>query len=263
MKVEAALAGKTVVITRTAEQQTSLHNRLRALGAIPLACPAIAVVAASESCLAQGWDKARTADWLVLPSPNAIRIFCDYARARHGAEPWPAIAALGAASAALLRENYALEASLAYDWSSTASLTEQMRVQPGDRVAVLRSGQGPGPRLRQLESSHCPVDVQAIYRLVCDDALPDRLERLREGFDAVTFASPSSVRCFMQAVGQDSDLRQRLARACIACLGPATRAAARACALATDVMCPEPTEERLVRGLQTWFARRSAPRRLR
>lgn len=263
MKAGSALAGKTVVITRAAAQQASLQDRLRALGAVPLACPAIAVVAASEACLAQGWDKARAADWLVLSSPNAIRIFCDYARARPGPEPWPAIAALGAASAALLKENYALEASLAYDWSSSASLAEQMRVQPGDRVAVLRSSQGPGPRLRQLERFHRPVAVQVIYQLVCDEALPNALERLRKGFDAVTFASPSSVRCFMQAVGQDSDLRQRLARACIACLGPATRAAARACALPTDVMCSEPTEDHLVRGLQAWFARRSALQCLR
>ncbi len=89
--VELPLVGRTVAVTRAAEQAGPLVTRLAALGATVFEVPLIAIADPID-----GGAALRTAvasldsyDWVVLTSPNAARRFLDAV-----APEWPKIAAL-------------------------------------------------------------------------------------------------------------------------------------------------------------------------
>src|SRR5437764_9542980 len=120
------LQGKRVLVTRTREQASTLSERLRTLGAIPVEFPTIRIVPPSD------WQQLDTAlkrlytgdpsgqpyyDWLVLTSANGVRICCERLRSLEydlRTIQHVRIATIGPATAAAL-EHYGITTDLVPD----------------------------------------------------------------------------------------------------------------------------------------------------
>ncbi len=93
------LSGRTVAVTRAAEQAGPLVARLEALGAEVLEVPLIVIADPVDggAALRAAVDTLGEYDWVVLTSPNAARRFLDAAAQHVG--PWPKLAAVGPGTA--------------------------------------------------------------------------------------------------------------------------------------------------------------------
>jgi uroporphyrinogen-III synthase len=94
------------------------------------------------------------------------------------------------------------------------------------------------------------VDVVVAYRTVAPAGLREEIiAGLRDGADAVTFASPSAVENLMAAAGE---LAPRIKAAVI---GPVTQEACRRAGIEVDVVAEPATTEGLAAALLRRFAR--------
>jgi len=105
------------------------------------------------------------------------------------------------------------------------------------------------------------VVIAPVYQTLPTEAVdPQIVQMLEENrVDFVTFASSSSVRSFVAALGCDRAVRL-LEGVCVACIGPVTAATAREMGMAPEVVPDEHTIEALVTALVTYYA--NTPRRM-
>src|SRR5690242_1891462 len=72
------LQGKRIAVTRAAEQAAGLLAQLRALGAEPTACPAIAIVPPEDfAALDAAIGRLDQYDWLIVTSANGAHALLD------------------------------------------------------------------------------------------------------------------------------------------------------------------------------------------
>ena len=234
-----SLAGKRVVVTRAAEESAELEELVRARGAEPVRFPCIA--------FEDGPDLERIAeslhnqpDFVVVSSPHAARRLLDLigrtspagAAALIGrTSEMPRFAAVGAATAALLPGNVVVPKAGA---GAEALLAELEPLVRGKRVLVPRAERGTPALINGLNHAGASVEVFTLYRTVAPRTAD--LSTL-EGADAVSFASGSAVRGFVQLAGAAA--ANRLATACI---GGSTAGEAAAAGIRIDAFGAEGLE---------------------
>ncbi len=229
-------------------------EQLRAWQAIPIWVPVMTTTAVQSQQLIHALAAVQACEWLVLPSPMAIETFCDFALSRLPPSRWPRTAVMGEASRDLLQDGYGITPAVVYDFAHAASMAEQMMLEDYERVVILKSNQGSGPRVAELIRCHPRVKSHVVYAVDCRENLLPALQRqLAVPFDAVTFTSPSTVVCFMDAVVQTTRLQARLQGICLACIGPATAQTLNHYGLDAQVICRQPSTTSLLRELARWF----------
>ncbi|MGG4081360.1 uroporphyrinogen-III synthase, partial [Geobacillus stearothermophilus] len=92
-----ALAGKTVLVTRGKEQAASFSAKLRAVGAVPVEIPLIAIRPAAPEEIASMVERLGEYRWLVFTSANAVRFFFPHVSLPR---PLPNVAVVGRKTAA-------------------------------------------------------------------------------------------------------------------------------------------------------------------
>ncbi len=280
------LAGWRVVVTRPEGSSHDLARALREEGAQVVEVPLIAIEdpeddgAALSTRLKFGVD----ADWVVLTSANAVeRIFAVMRDARDlgGVK----VAAVGEQTAASLRDR-GIDPDLIAPGASAASLVEVFpdfvgaashvaggTTSTGDRdlesagempptarkgaqgkiLYVCQSGAS-GTIPSGLAAKGWAVDILHAYR-VKPALLGSRELELVAGSDAILFASPSAVRAF-------AGVRDSTGVPCppvVACIGPTTAAAARACGFEVAAVAAERGAEGFVRALGEARQRSTSP----
>ena len=220
---ERPLNGRTIVVTRAAEQGRRLTERLIAIGAEVVELPLIDVVDPEDggAALRDAIGRLDEFDWIVVTSANgAVRLSLAL-RARAAIDavgPRPRIAAIGTATNAALGPDH--HADLIADRSIAEGLLADLaRVTPARALVVQ------GDRARTaLADGLCEMGWQVervvAYRTIAARPPTDVLERAL-GADAITFASGSTVRSFVEAVGA-ADRHP----AVVVSIGPETTAAA-------------------------------------
>ena len=255
------LFGRRILVTRTRIQASTLSSRLSELGAFPIEVPTIDVRLQPDSPdLLRALATLARFDWIAFTSANAIQAVMDGlaragrdTRALHGVK----IAAIGPASAAALAR-YGIMADLVADTATSAGLASAMIESgiTGSRVLLPRSDIA-GPALPdRLRSSGALVEEVVSYRIVVPESSGTLVRNtLRDGVDAVTFTSSSTVRNLLRLLENDVAM---LDSVCIACIGPVTAATASRLGLKVDIVAQDHTVDGLVAGLVERLGRREA-----
>jgi uroporphyrinogen-III synthase len=243
--VTGPLEGRVVLVTRPVAQSEELADRLTALGAEVLLAPTIEVVPPDpggplDRAIAQAADGRF--DWVVFTSASGVRAWTTRAEALGRAPPRARLAAVGDATAGMLRE-VGLEPDLVPETYTTAALGAAFPSGRG-RLLLARADLATSELEAVLRTKGwTPLRVDA-YRVRSVHALPERtVSALREGrVDAVTFTSPSTVDGFVRVAGQPSGLA-------VVCIGPVTAAAAEAAGYRVDEIADPHTSEGLLQAV--------------
>jgi uroporphyrinogen-III synthase len=238
-----ALAGRTVVVTRAAEQASTLVGRVRALGATVIEVPTIAIADPADRGAALGAAVAEldVFDWVVLTSTNGATRFLTAL----GERPPPPVAVVGPGTAAAMRAA-GIEPALVPDRFVAEGLLAVF--PPGPGRILLPQAEGARPVLAEgLRAAGWQVDTVVAYRTVTADAPPALVERARQA-DAITFTSASTVTGYLAAAGAPA------VPPVVVCIGPVTAAAAEAAGLAVAAVATEHTIDGLVVALEAVFA---------
>jgi len=241
------LFGKRVVVTRASAQAGSLRAALASLGAEVLELPALRVVPLDPEALREALDRIAEYDWVVFTSQNAVAFLWQSLRVAGRDARWLAgrkIACVGpATSDALLARG--LDADVVPGRFVAEGVLEALDERAdvkGCRVLYVAAEGARDVLPEGLADRGCTVDVVPVYRTASDGAgsgaLRDALSSGR--VDAVTFASASAVRGFVEAVG--AELARRAPAVSI---GPTTSDALRAAGITPASEASEATIDAL------------------
>jgi uroporphyrinogen III methyltransferase/synthase len=208
------LFGRQIVVTRAAQTSTALSDKLAELGADVIEMPATKIARLDLSPLREEIKNLDEYGWLIFTSRNAITIFWEQllgggrdARALAGLK----IAAVGPATAGAL-----LERGIAVDVIPQRFVAEGLleKLTERDDVSGARvlyvTAEGAREVLPDgLAALGADVNVIEAYRSIQDGASANRLKRALESgsVSAVTFTSASSVKSYVEIVGDELSLK--------------------------------------------------------
>jgi uroporphyrinogen III methyltransferase/synthase len=227
------LFGRRVVVTRASAQASGLRDALAARGAEVLELPALRVEPLAGAPLAAAVGRLADYQWIVLTSQNAVALLWDALRA--AALDARALARLRIACVGATTSDALLARGLAADVVPARFVAEAVldalaaRTDVrGARVLYVAAEGARAVLPDGMRALGCTVDVVTAYRTVTDGAGAEELRAAlaRGAVDAVTFASASAVRGYVDAVG--AELARRAPAATI---GPVTTEAARSAAI--------------------------------
>ncbi|MDB4915916.1 MAG: uroporphyrinogen-III C-methyltransferase / uroporphyrinogen-III synthase [Gemmatimonadetes bacterium] len=227
------LFGKRVVVTRASAQASGLRQALLELGADVLDVPALRIEPLDAAPLHSAIGDIGRHDWLVFTSQNAVRIFWDALRSSHNdarALSGRKVACVGrATSEALLAHGIAADVvpSRFVAEAVLEAMTSRDDVR-GRGVLYIAAEDARDVLPVGLRALKCHVTIVPVYRSVTDDTGAGELRHALQcgNVHAVTFASASAVRGYVDAVGE-----QLAARSIAVSIGPVTSDAVRAAGL--------------------------------
>lgn len=244
-------------MTRARAQARSLSALLEVQGAEVIEIPTIRIAPLRDyTQVDQAIARLAEYQWIAFTSQNAVIAFLDRLTARGRSAALLGglrVAAIGPATARAL-EACGIRPQLAPQRFVAEALVEAFAGQPqealrGARVLLPRAFDARTTLPEGLRALGAAVDVVPVYRVEADRQQdPLTVQRLlRETIDAVTFTSPSTVRNFLELLGQD--VAPALGHSLVACIGPVTAAAARECGVAVGLVAETYTIPGLVEAL--------------
>lgn len=225
------LAGKRVLITREREQASSFAQVLEAAGAEVVEFPTITFVPPeSWAPLDAAIGRLREYQWVIFTSANGVRFFWERLQ-RAGRDVRDlfgiTVCAIGPATAASL-QTLGVRADIVPTEFRAEALVEAVAAAvgaeglQGSRVLLTRAAEAREVIPEELTRRGAQVDVVPAYRTVKSAQDPEELRAmLRDGkIHAVTFTSSSTVRHFLDLVGEET--RELLKGVVVASIGPIT-----------------------------------------
>ncbi|MFQ5719831.1 MAG: uroporphyrinogen-III synthase [Acidobacteriota bacterium] len=258
----AALAGRTVVITRPREQAASLARALHDLGAAVMEFPVIAIEPVDDPArIDAAVARLATTDWVIFTSVNGVTLFLDRVENLDGdlaSLQGCRVAAIGPVTAGALEERGVTPCRIPAHYQAEGLLASLGDVDwSGKRVLVPRAWRAREVLPETLRAAGATVDVLPVYRTVRPDLDVSSLREAIEagGIDAVTFTSSSTVSAFVSCVGAEEAPHLLVAgQVAVACIGPITAATAREAGLSVAVEARSFTAEGLADALVEYFS---------
>lgn len=256
--LQSPLQSKRIVITRSQSQAASFSQKLQALGAKPIIFPVIQFTPLATESLDAALAQFEQYNWLVFTSVNAVNFFFRRVDELGLALAMPKVATVGAATAVALQAR-----RIKIDYTPDVFVGEALAAGLGDltgqKVLLPRAQIGRPQIVDLLRQQGAAVDDVALYDTVTAVPTPEALSELDQGFDAITFTSPSSVRNFLKIL--DNSRPQRFSKpsrsilenTVIACIGPVTAEEARQNNLTVTLTPAEYTIDGLIQDLITYF----------
>jgi uroporphyrinogen III methyltransferase/synthase len=243
--VKRTLAGRTIIVTRPAEQAAPLSRELERRGARVLVAPTIRLMPARSAALTAALRElaAGRFDWITLTSAATVDVLRD--RLGSPDDVRVKVAAIGEGTAQAFRRWARRDPDLQPATFTTAALARAFPHGSG-RVLCARADIAPeGLEEALARKGWAAVRVDA-YRTVFATSLPrETRDALRRGdVDAVTFSSASTVGGFVNALGAAKGTPR------VVCIGPVTAAAAREAGLQPAAVAKPHTIEGLVAALE-------------
>jgi uroporphyrinogen III methyltransferase/synthase len=243
--VKRTLAGRTILVTRPAQQAQPLARALERRGARVVVAPTIRLAPARSAALTAALRDlaAGRFDWITLTSRATVDVL--RGRLASPSEVRAKVATIGEGTAAAFRGWARRDPDLQPTTFTTAALARAFPRGSG-RVLCARADIAPeGLEAALVRKGWEAVRVDA-YRTVLATSLPrEARDALRRGeVDAVTFTSASTVRGFVHALGASRGTPT------IVCIGPVTAAAVRAAGLRSAAVARPHTLEGLVAAIE-------------
>lgn len=253
------LAGKRIVVTRSARQSSTLADLLRAAGAEPILLPTIEIVAPEQwAPLDLAIQSVGQYDGVIFTSVNGVEFF--FGRAADLAitperKPGAWVCAIGPSTAREL-ETRGWAPDVVPEKYVAESLVEALSKQriAGQRILVPRAAVARDVIPVELAARGALVMLVEAYQTV----RPEQSEQMAAELfpfpangrhpDAVLFTSSSTARNFAELLGDD--YRQRLEGVLLAAIGPVTSATLRELGLEVGVEASEYTIPGLVAALR-------------
>lgn len=258
------LYGKRVVITRPHSEEVrdgqGFAAQLRALGAVPIHIPAIALAPIQDRTSIDALLATFASyDWIIYTSAAAVEYLWGEARpapAHHSGKT--RVAAVGPSTRAALEARGIMVDAMPTTYRGIA-LADALGDLAGKRVLLPRSLHGSPDLPNALREAGAHVDIVPLYAPV--DVTLDEGARalLARGVDVVTFASSSAVRAFVAALKDDPRFDNFWARTLVAAIGPSTAATAREAGLSVEVTAHEYTMAGLLAALVKRLATQEEP----
>lgn len=266
--LDSGLKGKTVLVTRSAEQSSQLSTQLQQEGATVIEMPALEIGPPSS------WDELdnaiahlQTFDWVIFTSTNGVDYFFERllaqdqdARALAGVK----IAVVGKKTATRLRQRGLQPDFVPPDFvadSLVAHFPEGDRLQAKKILFPRVESGGREVLVRQFTRQGAEVVEVAAYQSLCPATVPpEALDALQDGtVDVITFASSKTVKNFWQLLGEGrtkggESPTEQLSHVCIASIGPQTSQTCRELLGRVDVEAEEYTLEGLTQAIARWAA---------
>jgi uroporphyrinogen III methyltransferase/synthase len=259
--VDLPLSGRSVVVTRSESQASTLAGPLEALGAEVLVLPVIEIADPED------WEAADAAierlgsyDWVLLTSANGVDAL-DARMRLHGLRIGDLrvvrVAAVGSATANRLRES-GVEPAVVPERYRAEGLVTALRdsgLRAGERVLIARAQEAREVLPVELRESGAIVDVAPVYQVVTLTPPAEVLKRLAAGgFDSIVFASGGTARRFVGALaGVGMDAVRILAGRVVVSIGPVTTGALHELGIAVDEEAESPTSEAIVKAIVDRF----------
>ena len=260
----APLAGRSIVVTRTADQAAALVEPREALGSTVLVMPVLEIADPEDWGPADGAIAAlATYDWIVLTSVNGVSRFLRRFKAVGGSRQallGARFAAVGSATAESMRTHGIPPRLVPTDFRAEGLVEAFRQMNPGAGMRVLvpraqRAREVFPDALRELGAS---VDVVPVYRTVPAVADEDVLARFHDAtIDCVTFTSGAIAKAFIKALrddGLDPDAVKE--RVVFASVGPVTTQALTALGYDADVEAKHSTMPELAEAIAEYYATR-------
>jgi uroporphyrinogen-III synthase len=248
--VTRTLAGRTILVTRPAEQAQLLVRALERRGARVLVAPTIRLAPARSAALTAALKglAAGRFDWITLTSRATVDVLRE--RLTSPRDVRAKVAVIGDGTATAFGRWARREPDLQPSKFTTAALARAFPRGSG-RVLCARADIAPEGLEAALEKKGWDAVRVDAYRTILATSLPrESRDAFRRGdVDAVTFTSASTVRGFINVLGAAKGIPK------VVCIGPVTAAAARAAGLPPAAVAKPHTMEGLVAALE-----RSLPR---
>jgi uroporphyrinogen-III synthase len=197
-------------------------------------------------------------DWIVFTSVNAVGFFFQRVDELNLTLKMPRVATVGSATAVALQAR-----GITIDFTPDEFVGEALAAGLGDlsgqHVLLPRAKKGRPQIVNLLRQQGATVDDIALYDTVTAVPTLEALTQLEQGFDIITFTSPSSVRNFLKIIDncqpprRANQLRSFLESAIIACIGPVTADEARQYELTVTITPGEYTIDGLVQAVNDYF----------
>ncbi len=255
-----SLAGKRIVITRSALQCEELSNAIQERGAVPIGWPLIEFSSPQDfGPLDTAISQLERFDWLIFTSGEAVRAV-DRWRKKLGSSMGQArgnlrIAAVGPVTAEEVKKVGLQVDYVAHRHSGVALANELGERVHGKKVLLPRSDRA-NPDLPEALTRHGAEVTEVIaYRTLRPTHIDQ--EKLHEfangGADAILFFSPSAVQHFGEVFGveQFRALQDKLA---ITAVGPVTAKALREAGAFRIVLAGDTTTAAVIEALEKHFS---------
>jgi uroporphyrinogen-III synthase len=226
--VKRTLAGRTILVTRPAEQAAPLVRELKRRGARALVAPTIRLAPARSSALTAALKElaAGRFDWITLTSSATVDTLGE--RLASPRDVRARVAVIGEGTAAAFRRWAGRDPDLQPTTFTTAALARAFPRGSG-RVLCARADIAPEGLEDALARKGWETMRVDAYRTVLATSLPrEARDALGRGeVDAVTFTSASTVRGFVNASGAEAIRGPSGGPPKVVCIGSVTAAAAR------------------------------------
>jgi uroporphyrinogen III methyltransferase/synthase len=255
-----SMAGKRIVITRSAVQSEAIARELAVRGAIPVVLPLVSFAEPEDFApLDAALAGIQRFDWMILTSGQAVRsvvkrcgdlkreIICFASKLK--------IACVGPVSADAARQaGFTVE--YVAETHTGAGLAEELGSKlAGAKVLLPRSDRG-NPDLPAALKRHGAVVSEVIaYRTLRPSTVDEKnLSQIAGGeANAVLFFSPSAVQHFAELLGSEH-LRILQDRLAITAVGPVTANALREAGVSRAVVAADTTTAAVLEALEKHFA---------
>ena len=255
------LFGRRVVVTRASAQATGLRDALAELGAEIIELPALRIEPLDSAPLRAAVERVHEFQWVIFTSQNAVQITWD-ALIAAGKDTRAfgtcRMACVGSATRDALRAR-GVTADVVPDRYVAEGVLEAMgsRADVAGTRALYLAAEGARDVLPSgLRAMGCDVEVVHVYRSVSDGEGRDALRAalVDRKVSAVTFASASAVRGYVEAVGET------LARSVPGVsIGPITSDALRAAGIPIGAESTEASVVALAQATSAFVATRATP----
>ncbi|HFQ94106.1 MAG TPA: uroporphyrinogen-III synthase [Anaerolineae bacterium] len=236
-----------VVVTRRKEQADVLADKLRAAGLEPILFPTVQIRPLPNHALDDSLKNLEMFDWLIFTSGNGVDFFFRRAEELELTLQLPRTAVVGPSTARRLAE-YGATADFMPSEYTGAALASGLGDLTGQHVLLPRVRRGGLEIVRRLWQQGADVFDVPLYDTITAMRDPAALAKLEQGYEAVTFTSPTAVYGFVKLAGRPKG------SIIIACIGPSTAQAARTAGLPVTIVPDEYTLDGLVKSVVHYFS---------